>query len=143
MDLFYLFNRPGYVNKAKLAIKALPVRSQMTWSAERLLNHFFTRKELKAVYSAILADYVTSPSVFPGLVIPSINAEQQYDERIPLDYAGHEHRSSWVFIINGLIQLVNALAGAATGHGCLILTGIAEKITEEWARHRHYFTGWN
>jgi phytoene dehydrogenase-like protein len=128
--LLYLFNHPGLGNKIKLALKALPIRKKMAWSTERLLNHFFTRKELQAVYSAILADYVTPPSVFPGLVIPSINAEQQYDERIPLDCPGYEHRQSWGFVVNGLIQLVNALAGAASGYGCRIRTRLAvERIS--------------
>jgi phytoene dehydrogenase-like protein len=70
--------------------------------------------------------------VFPGLIIPIINAESQYDERIPLDYEGHEHRASWCFIKNGCLELVTALAGALRGFGGKIITNTAvEKILVE------------
>jgi all-trans-retinol 13,14-reductase len=122
MDLFALNGRQDPWSKVKLLLKALPLKSRMGWSTQQLLDHYFSRKELQSVFSSILADYVTPPNVFPALVIPSINAEQQYDERIPLDYDGHEHRSSWSFVINGLGQLVKALASAARSQGAQILT---------------------
>jgi all-trans-retinol 13,14-reductase len=124
MDLFALNGRQDLWSKTKLLLKALPLKSKMGWNTHQLLDQHFSRKELQSVYSSILADYVTSPKVFPALVIPSINAEQQYDERIPLDYPGHEHRSSWSFVINGLGQLVKALASAARSYGAQILTSV-------------------
>ena len=36
--------------------------------------------------------YVASPTVFPGLLVPMINAEGQYDERVPLRYGRHSLR---------------------------------------------------
>ncbi len=122
MDLFALFGKEGRWDKLKLALKALPIRKKLGWSAQQLADHYFTREELQAVYLAILGDYVTPPAVFPALVIPSVNAEQQYDERIPLEYKGHEPRSSWGFVVNGMGQLVNALADAARSSGAEILT---------------------
>jgi phytoene dehydrogenase-like protein len=89
------------------------------------MDSCFSRKELQAVFTAILADYVASPSVFPGLLIPMINAEGQYDERVPLQYGRHERRQSWSYIINGMGAIVDALAGAARASGADILTGEA------------------
>jgi all-trans-retinol 13,14-reductase len=125
MDLLALFGRQDLASKVKLIIKGLPLKSRMGWSAQQLLDHYFHRKELQSVYSSILADYVTSPMVFPGLVLPSINAEQQYDERIPLDYPGHEHRSSWSFVVGGMEKLVKALASALNKYGGRVVLNTA------------------
>jgi phytoene dehydrogenase-like protein len=122
MDLFALFPRQDLWSKAKLLFNALPIKNKMGWNTQQLVDHYFKRNELHSVYSSILADYVTSTSAFPALVIPSINAENQYDERIPLDYGWHEHRPSWSYIINGMAQLVNALASAARNFGAKIIT---------------------
>jgi phytoene dehydrogenase-like protein len=126
-DLSALFNKSGLAAKLKLLLKFLPIMGKKNWSAQKLMNYCFSNKKLQAVFIGILADYVASPEVFPGLIIPIINAESQYDERVPLDYSGHEHRSSWVFIKNGCIELVNALAGALTKYGAKITTNLAVK----------------
>jgi phytoene dehydrogenase-like protein len=96
-----------------------------SWSAQQLMDYCFSNKKLHAVFTAILADYVASPKVFPGLIIPTINAESQYDERIPLDYGKHQHRQSWSFVINGLIELVEALASVVINNGGDIITNTA------------------
>jgi phytoene dehydrogenase-like protein len=101
----------------------LPILRMKGWTAERFLDAFFDSPKLKAVFSHILADYSTFPWDFPGLVLPIINPEAGYDERVPLDYGGHAHRSSWTFIRNGTRALVDALAGALTGSGGEICTG--------------------
>ncbi|MHA1454949.1 MAG: hypothetical protein ACTSXN_13195 [Promethearchaeota archaeon] len=45
------------------------------------------------------------------MIIPTINAESQHDERVPLDYGGHQHRQSWSYIENGMGTIIAALAG--------------------------------
>jgi phytoene dehydrogenase-like protein len=54
-----------------------------------------------------------------------INAEGQYDERLPLQYGRHERRQSWTYIENGMGAIVNALAGASRAAGADIRTGEA------------------
>jgi len=103
-DLVALANRPG------------------RWARERFLNEFFGDLRLKAVFSHILADYSTFPRDFPGLLLPIINPEPAYDERVPLDYDGHPHRSSWTFIRGGTRALVDALAAAVSENGGTIRT---------------------
>ena len=111
------------------------------WSAQKLMDYCFSNKKLQAVFIGILADYVASPNVFPGLIITIINAESQYDERVPLDYGRHEHRSSWTFIKNGCIELVNAIAGAVTEFGGKIITNMAvTKILIEECRVKGVIT---
>ena len=126
-DLSALINKSGLLAKIRLILKFLPIMRKKEWSAQKLMDYCFSNKKLQAVFIGILADYVASPEVFPGLIIPIINAEPQYDERVPLEYGGHEHRSSWSFIKNGCIELINALAGASKNFGAKIITNVAVK----------------
>jgi len=124
-DLSALTTKKGMISKLKQLIKFLPMMSKKEWSARQFMDYCFTNKKLQAVFIGILADYVASPKNFPGLIIPIINAESQYDERVPLDYEGHEHRSSWHFIKGGCIELVNALADVIVSNGGEIITNTA------------------
>jgi all-trans-retinol 13,14-reductase len=126
-DIASLLNKKGFVAKIRLMLKFLPIMRKKEWNAKKLMDYCFSNKKLKAVYTAILADYIASPEVFPGLLIPTINAESQYDERVPLDYGRHEHRQSWSFMINGMIELVNALVEVIQQSGGKIITNTAIK----------------
>ncbi len=129
-DMAGLYAKGDLWSKIRLFGKLLPVMKMKNWGADKVMDHFFTNDKLKTVFTAILADYVMPPSRFPGMILPIINAEQQYDERTPLDYGGHEHRSSWSFIENGCQSLVDALAGAIRSRGGKILTNTpVKKIT--------------
>jgi phytoene dehydrogenase-like protein len=124
-DISSLAGEKGLGAKLRLWGKLLPIFRKKAWSAQQLMDSCFSRKELQAVFTAILADYVASPKVFPGLLIPMINAEGQYDERLPLQYGRHERRQSWTYIVGGMGAIVNALAGAARAGGADIRTGEA------------------
>jgi phytoene dehydrogenase-like protein len=124
-DLFALQNQKGVISKLKQLKTFFPLRKIKEYSAQQIMDLFFTNKKLKAVYTGILADYVLSPQLFPGLLIPVLNVENQYDERVPLDYGNHQHRSSWVFVRGGMISIVNALAHAVDKFGGKIRTHTA------------------
>lgn len=124
-DVSVLVNKEGFRNKLKLFLTFLPIMKKKEWSAQKLMDYCFTNKKLQAIFIAILADYVISPEVFPGLIVPTINAESQYDERVPLDYGKHQHRQSWSFVENGMESITNALAGYIIENGGKILTSTA------------------
>lgn len=124
-DLVALGEQSGFRAKMRLFTRLLPILGKLNWSAERLMNHYFTRKELHAVFLAMLADYVIRPGVFPALAVPMINAESQYDERVPLIYGRHESRQSWKFILGGWGRLVDVLAARLQSTGGRVETGIA------------------
>ncbi|MFX0075783.1 MAG: phytoene desaturase family protein [Candidatus Hermodarchaeota archaeon] len=124
-DVSALVNEEGLLSKLKLFLKFLPIMRKREWSAQKLMDYCFSDEKLQAVFIAILADYMISPEVFPGLIIPTINAESQYDERVPLDYGKHKHRQSWSFVENGMESLVNALAGYIEENGGKIVTNTA------------------
>jgi phytoene dehydrogenase-like protein len=126
-DLVGLNNRGGRFAKLRLFLTFLPIIAKKNWSARRLMDHYFSSPKLQAVFTSILADYVARPEDFPGLIVPIINAESQFDERVPLDYGGHQHRSSWRFIVGGCAGLVSALADALRKAGGSIHPGVAVK----------------
>lgn len=131
-DVSALVNKEGFFSKLKLFLTFLPIMRKKEWSAQKLMDYCFTSKKLQAVFIAILADYVISPEVFPGLIVPTINAESQYDERVPLDYGIHQHRQSWSYVENGMESLVEALTGFIGEKGGKILTNTAvDKIKIE------------
>jgi len=109
--------------RAQLYAALLGVWSKRTWSAQRLMNHFFRSPRLQAVFAAILADFVVRPDEFPGLALPAVNPEAVYDKRLPLGVpgAGASHH----YIAGGCDQLVAALAAVVEAHGGRIRTGSA------------------
>lgn len=111
--------------KARLLVAFNRVRAMQDWNAEQLLDHFFQRKELQAVYAAILADFVVRPSQFQGLGIPLVNAETAYDKRIPRDASKAGLRSGFYYVLGGCGALVAALAGAVRASGGIFHTGAA------------------
>jgi phytoene dehydrogenase-like protein len=128
-DIVALAKKKGFMAKLKLLLTFLPLMRKKQWSAQALMNYCFSNRKLQAVYTAILADYVASPEIFPGLIIPTINAENQYDERVPLKYGSHEHRSSWSYVIGGMIEIVNALAFSVDqGKITSVTTSKGEKV---------------
>lgn len=109
--------------KARMFLLFRHVRQMKDWSSEQVLSHFFRRPEVKAVYTAILADFVVRPSQFPGLGIPAVNSEVAFDKRIPLDTSAAGPRLSFRYILGGCGQLVAALAGVIRRGGGQIYTG--------------------
>jgi phytoene dehydrogenase-like protein len=105
------------------------VKAMADWSASQVLDHFFTRPELKALYSAILADFVVFPSEFPGLGIPGCNVETAFDRRMPLQVSRAGPRLGYGYVLGGVGEIVEALAGAITTNGGEIHTStLVEKI---------------
>ena len=117
MDIGALQNKAGLINIVKLLVKYFSLGRKKSWSAQDLIDEYFNNQKLKAFFVSILADYVCSPSDFPGIAIPIINSTVEFDERTPLDTPGHDHRSSWCVIPNGTISLVNALSDVFTQNG--------------------------
>jgi all-trans-retinol 13,14-reductase len=92
------------------------------WNAGQVMDHFFHRPELKALYTSILADFVIRPSQFPGLGIPTVNVETAFDKRIPLQVSKAGPRPGYHYVLGGCGQLVEAMAGAVRAGGGQIRT---------------------
>ncbi len=86
------------------------VKHMETWSASRLMDHFFKGPELKSLYTTILADFVVPPSQFSALAVPAINVETPFDKRMPLQVSKAGPRPSYHYVLGGCQKLVEVLA---------------------------------
>jgi phytoene dehydrogenase-like protein len=129
-------------------VAALPLKAQMLlafsrvsamkdWNAQQVLDSFFKRPELQALYTGILADFVVRPTQFQGLGIPFVNVETAYDERMPLQVSKAGPRPSYHSVIGGVGQLVAAMASSVQKNGGQIhLRAPARQIIIEEGRAR-------
>lgn len=127
MDVISLYNQEGVLAKLKFFFKLFSILTRKNWSAQRLMDRYFTDEKLVAAFIGMLADYTTRPDEFPAIFVPFINPEACFDERTSLEYPGHERRSSWTVVEGGMQTLVDALAEALERFGGAISTGVAVK----------------
>lgn len=114
--------------KLKLLPKFLKVKKWMDWSAAQVMDFFFKDPKLKAIFLAILADFVIKPSEFIGLGVPAVNVETAFDVRIPLKIKGGK-LPMYHYIKGGCEQLVKAFADFITHNGGKIHTNsLIQKI---------------
>lgn len=127
MDLMALARRSeqtGALNSLSLKFRMMmafrPYKFMAGWNAEQVMDYFFHRPELKALFTGILADFVVRPCQFPGLGVPSVNVETAFDKRIPARVSGAGPRPVYNYILGGCGQLVEVMAGAVRHNGSTI-----------------------
>jgi phytoene dehydrogenase-like protein len=105
------------LTKLRMAANLQPVKTMMGWSAADLMDEFFTDEKLKAVFTTLLADFVTLPSQFPAPGVAAINIETPFDRFMPL-----HGQPSYHYVGGGMENLTRALSEAVTKNGGTILT---------------------
>lgn len=103
--------------KLRMAIIFESVKQKMKWTAAELMDELFQDDKLKAVFTTLLADFVTPPSKFPAPGIPAINIESPFDKYMPL-----HGQPSYHYIRGGMENLVKALSSVITKNGGEIVT---------------------
>jgi phytoene dehydrogenase-like protein len=98
------------------------VKNMADWSAKQVMDHYFRRPEIKALFTAILADFVVLPSEFPGLGVPTTHGEAAFDKRIPLQVSRAGPRPGYWYVIGGVGRVIEALAGKIKASGGAIHT---------------------
>jgi phytoene dehydrogenase-like protein len=118
--------------KARMALAFRQVKDKVDWNAQQLMDDYFQREELKAFFTGIVADYVTKPSEFPALGVPSIHLETAFDKRIPVFPGTRNAQFGYYYLIGGCQSLVDAVMGALTTQGGRVVTNSAvQKIVVE------------
>jgi phytoene dehydrogenase-like protein len=115
----------GLLTKLRLWLAFQGVKGMADWSAERLLDEYFKSPVLKTVLLGIVADFVTAPSEFPGLGVPSIHLETAFDKRIPTFPGTQSAQTAYTYIIGGCQSMVDAVMGVVTSNGGQVITGTA------------------
>jgi all-trans-retinol 13,14-reductase len=108
--------------KLRMLLALLPVWTKRNWNAARMVDHLFDDARLKAVFLALLADFVVRPSQFPGLGIPTINPEAAFDRRMELDIDGIS-QPSYRNIVGGCDALVRVMIDEIEARGGRIRCG--------------------
>jgi phytoene dehydrogenase-like protein len=108
--------------KLRMLLAFQPVKNKAKWSARQLMDYYFKSAALKTVFLGIVADFVTAPSEFPGLGVPSIHLETAFDKRIPTYPGTKSTQTAYTYILGGCQTLVDAVMGVVLGNGGKVLT---------------------
>lgn len=116
-------------NKLRLALHYLKIKKYMKMNADEITRHFFKDEKLRAVFTAICADFCVEPSEAIGLMTVFTNLETAFDLRIPLEKKGKKYYPGFCFIKGGVQKLPEALADYIEGHGGkFIYNTVVEKV---------------
>ena len=85
------------------------------WNGGQLMDHYFKSPVLKTFFLGIVADFVTAPSEFPALGVPSIHLETAFDKRIPTYPGTRSAQTAYTYILGGCQKLVDAVMGVHPG----------------------------
>ncbi len=91
------------------------------------MDHYFQSPVLKTLFLGIVADFVTAPSEFPALGVPSLHLETAFDKRIPTYPGKSSAQTAYVYLLNGCQSLVDAVMGVIIQYGGRVLTGTPVK----------------
>ncbi len=103
--------------KLRMAALFRRVKRYETWTAQQVMDHFFSDAKLKAFFLGILADMVVCPSEFVGLGVPAVNQETAFDNRIPAKVSAIGPRLTFQYVVGGYGNLVEAVAGVIRENG--------------------------
>jgi all-trans-retinol 13,14-reductase len=113
--------------KLRMLLAFQGVKSKAKWNGGQLMDYYFKSPVLKTFFLGIVADFVTAPSEFPGLGVPSIHLETAFDKRIPTYPGTKSAQTAYTYILGGCQTLVNAVMGVILANGGKVLTSTEVK----------------
>ena len=108
--------------KLRLWLVFQSVKSRLNWNGGQLMDYYFKSPALKTFLLGIVADFVTAPSEFPALGVPSIHLETAFDKRIPTYPGTRSAQTAYTYIIGGCQALVEAVMGVILQNGGKVIT---------------------
>jgi len=113
--------------KLRMLLAFQTVKKFVNWNGGQLMDHYFESPVLKTFFLGIVADFVTAPSEFPALGVPSIHLETAFDKRIPTYPGTRSAQTAYTYILGGCQSLVNAVMGVILANGGKVLTSTSVK----------------
>jgi phytoene dehydrogenase-like protein len=113
------------VLQSRMYAALLPFLPKLSWSAQKLMDSYFSSEKLKCVFVSILADFFTPPSQFQGLGVFMINPETSFDSRIPAELEKSAVQLYQYSVLGGINTLVQALVEKIQDAGGKIFTNCA------------------
>jgi phytoene dehydrogenase-like protein len=121
--------------KLRMLLAFQGVKKYVNWNGGQLMDHYFKSPVLKAFFLGIVADFVTAPSEFPALGVPSIHLETAFDKRIPTYPGTKSAQTAYTYILDGCQTLVDAVMGVVLENGGMVLTnGTVKRVIVENGR---------
>lgn len=118
--------------KLRMGLKFSKYKKFVDWNAAQLLDLFFKDEKIKALFTGILADFVTKPIEFPALGIPQINIESAFDKRILTEALGMLGEPTFHYIRGGAFKIIQEMEKLILNNGGKIKTETkAERILIE------------
>jgi phytoene dehydrogenase-like protein len=113
--------------KLRMLLAFQPVKKYVNWNGSQLMDHFFQSPVLKTFFLGIVADFVTAPSEFPALGVPSIHLETAFDKRIPTFPDTRSAQTAYTYVLNGCQSFVNAAMGVILSNRGRVLNNTSVK----------------
>ena len=113
--------------KLRMLIAFQWVKKFVNWNGRQLMDHYFQSPVLKTFFLGIVADFVTAPSEFPALGVPSLHLETAFDKRIPTHPGTRSAQTAYTYMIDGCQTLVNAVMGVVLANGGKVMTSTTVK----------------
>jgi all-trans-retinol 13,14-reductase len=107
--------------KLRMLVAFQFVKKYANWNGGQLMDYYFKSPVLKTFFLGIVADFVTAPSEFPALGVPSIHLETAFDKRIPTYPGTKSAQTAFTYILGGCQTLVNAVMGVVVANGGKVL----------------------
>jgi len=121
--------------KLRMLLAFQGVKGMVDWTSTQLMDHYFQSPALKTIFLGIVADFVTAPSEFPALGVPSLHSETAFDKRIPTFPGTRSAQTAYSYLIGGCQTMVDAVLGVILQHGGRLLTRTTvKKIAMEAGR---------
>jgi phytoene dehydrogenase-like protein len=113
--------------KLRMLLAFQPVKKYLNWNGGQLMDAYFKSPELKTFFLGIVADFVTAPSEFPALGVPSIHLETAFDKRIPTQPGTKSAQTAYTYLLGGCQKLVEAVMGVILANGGKVVTNAPVK----------------
>ncbi len=113
--------------KLRLLLAFQLVKKYVNWNGGQLMDHYFKSPALKTFFLGIVADFVTAPSEFPALGVPSIHLETAFDKRIPTYPGTKSAQTAYTYILGGCQSLVDAVMSVVVANDGKVLTNTTVK----------------
>jgi phytoene dehydrogenase-like protein len=108
--------------KLRMLLALQSVKGKMNWNGGQLMDYYFISPVLKTIFLGLVADFVTAPSEFPALGVPSIHLETAFDKRIPTYPNTRSAQIAYTYFSGGCQSLVNAVMGVILKNGGKVIT---------------------
>lgn len=113
--------------KLRMLLGFQSVKKYVNWNGGQLMDAYFKSPVLKTFFLGIVADFVTTPSEFPALGVPSIHLETAFDKRIPTHPGAHSAQTAFTYILGGCQSMVDAVMGVIKANGGQVVTNMPIK----------------